>query len=278
MKLQFLGTAAYEGIPALFCECETCRKARELGGKNMRTRSQAIIDDRILIDFNADTYAHFLKYNVPMAKLKTCIVTHSHSDHFYQEDMIARFNGPYAHVNNDEPLKIYGGKDVYEKTAAAIERNRVPEKDLQAVLIKPFETFEAEGYKITALNAAHDPNSVPYIYLIEKDGKVVFYSMDTWFYPDDTMEFLSKYDKKIDLVVFDCTFGDKPNEWKGHMNVEQCGVMRDKLCEMGLCGDNTKYILNHFSHNGGSVLYDEMIHIARENNYDLSYDGMIVEF
>ena len=62
MKIQYLGTAAAEGIPAIFCECETCKKTRERGGKNIRTRSQALIDDKILIDLPADTYLHFLQY------------------------------------------------------------------------------------------------------------------------------------------------------------------------------------------------------------------------
>ena len=31
MKIQYLGTGAAEGIPAIFCECDTCKKARELG-------------------------------------------------------------------------------------------------------------------------------------------------------------------------------------------------------------------------------------------------------
>ena len=52
MKIQYLGTAAAEGIPAIFCDCKTCQKARKLGGKEIRTRSQAIIDDRLLIDFS----------------------------------------------------------------------------------------------------------------------------------------------------------------------------------------------------------------------------------
>ena len=70
MKIQYLGTAAAEGIPAIFCECENCRKSRMAGGRNIRTRSQALIDDRLLIDFPADTYMHFLQYNVPLAKIK----------------------------------------------------------------------------------------------------------------------------------------------------------------------------------------------------------------
>ena len=55
MKLQYFGTAAAEGWPALFCGCDACRRAREAGGRNIRTRSQALIDDKLLIDFPADT-------------------------------------------------------------------------------------------------------------------------------------------------------------------------------------------------------------------------------
>ena len=55
MKLKYFGTAAYEGVPSLFCQCESCKRALALGGKNMRTRAQALIDDAILLDFNADT-------------------------------------------------------------------------------------------------------------------------------------------------------------------------------------------------------------------------------
>ena len=73
MKIKYLGTAAAEGIPAVFCECETCKKAIELGGKNIRTRSQAIIDDKLLIDFPADTYIHSLQYRIMLSDIKNCM-------------------------------------------------------------------------------------------------------------------------------------------------------------------------------------------------------------
>jgi phosphoribosyl 1,2-cyclic phosphodiesterase len=43
MKIQFLGTTAFEGIPSLFCQCTTCKKARSLGGKNIRSRTSVLI-------------------------------------------------------------------------------------------------------------------------------------------------------------------------------------------------------------------------------------------
>ena len=51
MKIKFLGTAAAEAYPAMFCDCENCKKAESLGGKNIRTRSQALIENDMLIDF-----------------------------------------------------------------------------------------------------------------------------------------------------------------------------------------------------------------------------------
>ena len=38
MKIRFLGTAAAEGWPAVFCACESCKRAERLGGKDIRTR------------------------------------------------------------------------------------------------------------------------------------------------------------------------------------------------------------------------------------------------
>ena len=52
MKLTYLGTAAAEGWPAAFCNCDGCRAARRLGGRNIRTRSQALVDDALLLDLS----------------------------------------------------------------------------------------------------------------------------------------------------------------------------------------------------------------------------------
>ena len=42
MEILYLGTAAAEGWPALFCGCEICKRARAAGGKELRTRTQSI--------------------------------------------------------------------------------------------------------------------------------------------------------------------------------------------------------------------------------------------
>mgnify|MGYP002683362279 CR=1 FL=1 len=38
MRLFFLGTAAAEGYPAIFCDCANCEEARAQGGRSLRRR------------------------------------------------------------------------------------------------------------------------------------------------------------------------------------------------------------------------------------------------
>ena len=60
MKVKFLGTIAAEGGPALFCNCQYCKEAKKRGGKDIRTRSQILVNEDLLVDFPADTYLHKL--------------------------------------------------------------------------------------------------------------------------------------------------------------------------------------------------------------------------
>ena len=57
MYITYQGTAAAEGVPAVFCDCEHCRYARAAGGKEIRMRSGALIDGKLKIDFGPDAYA-----------------------------------------------------------------------------------------------------------------------------------------------------------------------------------------------------------------------------
>ena len=61
MKIRYMGTAACERIPGMFCNCDVCQRAMSEGGRNIMTRSQALIDDRLLIDMSGETYMHFLQ-------------------------------------------------------------------------------------------------------------------------------------------------------------------------------------------------------------------------
>ena len=106
MKLTYLGTAAAEGFPAVFCNCQYCREARKLGGRNIRTRSQALVNDDLLLDLPADTYSHFLQNGIEGDTIKYLLITHTHTDHFYPEEFLMRTDC-FAHDMRANTLQVY---------------------------------------------------------------------------------------------------------------------------------------------------------------------------
>lgn len=278
MKIKYLGTAASEGIPAIFCECANCKRSRMLGGKNIRTRSQAIIDDVLLIDFPADTYMHYLIHHMPMGRIKTCIITHSHTDHLYYEEIEMRQNGVFAHLSSKNPLTFYACDDGYNKLSSYIKYCNIGEGDVRTVRIEPYKAFEADGYKIMPIKAEHDPDSSPVVFVIEKDGKSIFYANDSSEYSTESIECLKSLKKPIDVVSFDCTEACNHTTYVGHLSLERCIALRKKLIDENIAYIDTVFVLNHFSHNGANVVYDDFVKIAAEHSFLVSYDGMELEF
>ena len=81
MKLTFLGTAAAEGMPALWCECPTCAEAKKLGGKEIRRRCSYLLDGDTLIDFGPDAFWQSIEFNIDLTAIDRIVFTHAHSDH-----------------------------------------------------------------------------------------------------------------------------------------------------------------------------------------------------
>lgn len=275
MKFKYLGTAAAEGIPALFCDCDVCQKSMKLGGKNIRTRSQAIIDNTLLIDFPPDTYWHFITNNLPMDKIENCLITHAHQDHLYAEDIVMRKKGFASFKKEKPPLNFYAWQAGCRKINAQIRKHNLTEATTN--LVKPGDVFNVDGYTVTALKAAHAISTSPLVYIIEKDGKSVFYANDTSDFPKKSWDVLKKYGKPIDLISLDCTEPTKDINYVGHMNLKRCIEMREKLKSIGVADENTIFVLHHFSHNGGEVVYDDFVKIAANEGFLVSYDGMEIE-
>lgn len=273
MKIKYLGTAAAEGVPAPFCECQVCENARRKGGRNIRTRSQALIDDRILIDLPADTYMHTLRENIKLCGLFACLITHPHCDHLCPDELVCRLPVA-AHMKEEKPFCIYGVDNTLETIRQKGEFTAELEREgcLQMHRIEPFVPFEVEGYRITALKADHGTVQ-PVFYLIEKGGRAMLYAHDTGFFPEETMDHLKKADVCLDLVSYDCT--NVLLEWdnRHHMGLKGNEIMRDRLKEVGKIHSRTIHVLNHFSHNGGAG-YDELVPLAQEMGFTVSCDGL----
>src|SRR4051812_3433749 len=57
MRVTFLGTAADHPTPEPWCACATCAAARRLGGRDVRLRSAALVNDNLLLDAGPDVPA-----------------------------------------------------------------------------------------------------------------------------------------------------------------------------------------------------------------------------
>lgn len=270
MKLQYLGTAAAEAIPAIWCNCEVCQNARKMRGKDIRTRSQVLINDDLMVDFPPDAYMHMLQNNLAFYKLKYVIFTHSHQDHFYPEEFAMRSEGYAAGI--DEPVHVYGNN-------VCVERLRMTKEldvDGRVVIheMKNFEPVQMGDYLVTPLTANHDPGENCLIYSIEKEGKRLLYSNDTGEYPEETWDYIEQNHLKFDLLSMDCTIGmrDSRNYHMGYPNILK---MKNRFEKNGLIDGRTIIIATHYSHNF-YLPYVELQKIMEKDHIIPSYDGMQV--
>ncbi|HHX72038.1 MAG TPA: hypothetical protein GX701_03800 [Clostridiales bacterium] len=268
MKFQYLGTAAAEGWPALFCNCDNCEKARKAGGKNIRTRSQALIDDTLCIDIPPDTYAHILQNNLEAYKWTGLIVTHTHSDHFHSSDL-TNWHPPFGLSGSF--LQVYGNEGVVETVTRLLDGRDPERKRMNVTLVQHFVPFYHGKYEITPLPANHDKNQNCHIYIIEDGQSRVLYGNDTGYFPDSVWPFIEGM--HFDLVSLDCTHVLDHNR-HNHMSLDVCNEVKERMLASG-CDEKTKFIVTHFSHNGIAI-HDELLPHAEALGFDVAYDGMII--
>ena len=274
MKIKYLGTAAAEGVPALFCECEVCKKARQTKGKNIRSRSQMLINDDLIIDYPQDSFYHFVLNNIDISKIKNLIISHVHGDHFYPDDFEFFLKG-YSTPISCLPFTVHGSVDL--KKYVDIYLNNERNQGLKYQQMDAYKTYNVGKYFVTPLKAIHGTEH-PYIYIISDGIKTMLYHHDSALLNNDTFEFLREKHFKFNLLSLDCNYGNDDISYPCHMNVKDVRTTVSKLKQYGLIDDNTKIVVNHFSHNGKDSLYEDMCKVVENDGFIVSYDGLEIEF
>lgn len=272
MKLTYFGTAAAEGFPAVYCNCKFCQEARRLGGKNIRTRSQAMVNDDLLIDYPADTYWHFINNGVEGDLIKYLLITHSHGDHLYTDDLEMRNTEFFAHDLRVPVMEIFCGKGAYDK----IIKSGKAEMNMKVTLVEPFKPFKMGDYTVTPLPARHKPGDNALIYIIEGD-KTLLYANDTGYFFDEVFDYIKENNIRFDMISYDCTCVDIPEIDEGyHMGIANIERVSARLREMGAVDNDTVEYINHFSHNGNPI-HHVLEERVKNLGYGVSYDGCSVE-
>jgi phosphoribosyl 1,2-cyclic phosphate phosphodiesterase len=141
LRLTFLGTGAAEGFPALWCRCQRCQTARARGGRNLRFRSAALINDDLLLDVGPDLVASAVRLGLDLAPVQALLVTHPHSDHLDPTVLMWRRKGFVT--TPLPPLQLYGSARTIERATRPEGQAAAPES-LRVIphAFRPFQRFE----------------------------------------------------------------------------------------------------------------------------------------
>ena len=274
MKLLFLGTGASSGIPSPFSDDFVSEYARKKKGKEMRMRSSALIDGVMMLDVSPDLVACTQKYNLRLNGLKYLLVTHSHSDHLNAEDLAVRrwLKNKDAKLQH---LQICASNSATQLIEAKLKEYRTQET-CTIFHPKAFETQALDPYLVTPIPVEHMLDEDCYTYLIEKDGKSIFYCTDTGELYEETFAYLKNANKKIDIVIFDCTYGFLTENYGGHMNLTQVRKMKSRLEEIGAIGAKSRVYLTHIA-TSGLATHKALVKEAKKSKIKVAYDGMRIK-
>lgn len=278
MKITYLGTAAAEGVPAIFCHCKVCEEARRLGGKNIRTRAQLLIDGELSVDYPPDAYLHSLNYGADLSAIRYLLVTHAHMDHFYASDFVLR-GGCFAYEMRSPELDIYANAETLEIYREQTRREQHKEigEAIRLHEIRPLEKLCFGDYTVYTLPACHSSRD-PMLFLIEKEGKRVLHLHDSGPIPARAYAALKEIGgPAYDVIDFDCTFVfHETYEGARHMGLPEIARTFGQLSDLGLADGHTKKVVTHFSHNN-APLEGELARAEREYGVIAAYDGMTLE-
>jgi phosphoribosyl 1,2-cyclic phosphate phosphodiesterase len=270
LKIEYLGTAAAEGWPALFCDCPGCRRAAALGGKNHRLRSGALLNRELLVDMNSDLFTFRQKYAIDLTRLKLALLTHTHNDHFAPG--IFGYNC-LSYSTSPARLKIFCSPFAADKLRRTDFEKSGAAENLEILPLRPFEPTGAYGYTVTALPAAHNaPES--YIYLVTYAGVNYLHGTDTGVLPEETFRYLSAV--PLRLLTLDATMGQRPGKPGRHMNFEECAALVSALRTAGAVSAETTVVCSHFTHFIG-LSHEEIEEMLRPHGMIPAYDGFTVE-
>lgn len=274
MKLTFMGTGASEGVPGIFCRCEDCKKARQLGGRELRSRSQLLINQDLLVDMGPETYLKSVMYGIELSRVKYLFITHSHCDHL--DERLLGFRGGWFGRDMEEPVLFgYGSERAVGRMEKWLQDSPFDfvREACRLYVLHGFDQVRAGDYEVTALPAVHNPKEECLLYLIkDRQGREILYAADTGRLTEDTYEYLRG--RHLKCVILDCTLGNKEEPGISHMGLRENKTVKDRLEDMGVTDGDTRYVCTHISHGTGGFEY--LAEAAAGAGMEAAYDGMTI--
>jgi phosphoribosyl 1,2-cyclic phosphate phosphodiesterase len=267
MQILLLGTGGADGIPAFYGNDRVSNHARKHGGRDVRSRSAAIIDGILKIDLGPDTQSQMIRHGLSPRDWFSLFLTHSDDDHLcLSEIQYGLF--PFVECEKLE-YTIYGNATVCD-----LIRKRYPEWPMNLVELHKYISVEDHGYAITPLHATHKEDEECHNFLIEKDNKKFLYATDTGYYRDEVFDFLAG--KQIGGVVIECSDGFHKTPYVGHMDLAQCVDTVSRLRENGAIATDAQVFTTHNAAGGGGTHAELEAALVPHGIY-VGYDGLQID-
>ena len=186
MKIKFLGTSAGWPLPRLGCRDEVCSSKDP---RDTRTRSQALVNEVLLLDLGPDTYQHLKQPGIDPTKIRYAAISHEHPDHTFG---LWDLSHTYTKEGRQK-IKIL----INPKTLAKIRFMFFPnEYDILPTLAGT--EIELDSLRLTFLPVNHTKDST-FGVLVKEGNKRFFWAPDFKSLPTETIAKV----KGADLAAID---------------------------------------------------------------------------
>ncbi|MBL8041224.1 MAG: hypothetical protein JNM04_07735 [Chthonomonas sp.] len=267
MKVQLLGTGGADGIPSVFGTSRVSEYAISHGGKDVRTRTAALVDDDLKIDFGPDTLAQIAHFGLQADDWSGIVFTHSHDDHLCESELQYALY-PFTMLEF-APFTIYGNDVVLERIAA-----RYPAWPFELVETRSFVPFSHNGYTITPVHANHKLDEDAHNLIIDDGSVKLLYGTDTGIWLEPTWQALVGH--VFGGVVIECSEGFNRTDYYGHLDAHGCLEVMDRLRGMGCLAQDCKIVTTHHWHLGDAT-HAELESFFAPYGIEPGYDGMTFE-
>ena len=264
--LTILGSGGATPTPRPFCQCKTCKKARNNDAYKRNSSSLFINDIKTIIDCGEDIADSLNRRKIK--QIDNLFITHWHPDHSFglRPILEANFNfytdKPEKAINLYLPKKVYKTlKEKYPSVSFFIDI----EKTAKLHLIEDGDKVKIGKVAITVVGYQGEKSDT-YAYLIERGGIKTLYS------PCDTINFDNyKNFSNLDLLISECgLFSNHPSE----ISFKDC-IKRIKEI------NPKKTILTHIEEVGVKIFGERYLETMKKKypyvNFEFAYDGMKIK-
>ena len=251
ISLRFFGTG---GLGAA--------RVRNKLSKDYRRFSTLLIDEKILIDPSEDIFEFTETFMLSgiLDDVKDVFITHSHLDSFSASAIET--------LAKRTKIRVYASETLKDEITSIT--------NVEFVQIDPFSLQKIGAFSVLALPANHAtdiPREKTLNFLIESQGKSIFYGIDGAFIDADAFRVLREI--TLDVAVLDFALGlsEYSAESANHNNLSSVCTVRDILLASGVATDDTKFILSHIPSGKKNPTHDEVREAIAELPFTLAYDG-----